>query len=72
MKVIAINDAPVVYLNNTIRRAYNKGDIFESETKDDLLLIRHPDFNIQMVVNQSNFISLDEWRYERIKKALNF
>lgn len=71
MKVIAINDASVVYLNDTIRRAYNKGDIFESEKKDDLFLIRHPDFDIQMIVNQSNFISLDEWRYVRIKKALN-
>lgn len=84
MKVIAINDAPTpengyhhngVYLD----KAYYKGDIFDvldpqvynlANVSRNWLVIHHDKLNVEMEVNSSNFIPLNEWRNSQINKIL--
>ena len=80
MKVIAINDAPTPengYRHNGVYldKAYYKGDIFDVlDSPNDLsrnwLVIHHDKLNVEMEVNSSNFIPLNEWRNSQINKIL--
>ena len=69
MKIIAISDAPIpekgYYHNgNYIERAYYKGDIFEAYWQNTLLIIYH---HIgKMEVSEENFISVEEFRNQKL------
>lgn len=77
MKVIAICDAPLTYsgyIYNDIyyQRAYYRGDIFEVYQWTELgLIILHDKLEIVMDVDPQNFITLDEWRQERISQVVD-
>jgi len=77
MKVIAINDSPIPesgYHHNGvyIDRAYYLGDIFEVYDKPkwgkDYLIIYHHKLKENMDVNPENFISLEEWREQKLNE----
>jgi hypothetical protein len=75
MKVIAINDSPLITLEDEL--AYYKGDIFEllDETPSrinnrDYILIYHSKLESNMLVDTQNFITLEEWRELQIDKII--
>lgn len=79
MKVIAINDAPIPergYLHNGVYydRAYYKGNIFEvydmtgTTWGRDYLIIYHDKLETTMDVDPNNFITLEEWRNQKLDK----
>lgn len=80
MKVIAINDAPIPqrgYYHNGVYmdRAYYKGNIFQvydtTLTKStDYLIIYHHILEMNMDVDPSNFISIEEYRDKQLDKIL--
>ncbi len=76
-KVIAICDAPLTssgYIYNDIyyQRAYYRGDIFEVYQWTELgLIILHDKLEIVIDVDPQNFITLDEWRQERINQVVD-
>ena len=80
MKVIAINDAPIPkrgYYHNGVYmdRAYYKGNIFQvydiTLTKStDYLIIYHHILEMNMDVDPSNFISIEEYREKQLNKIL--
>lgn len=80
MKVIAINDAPIPqrgYYHNGVYmdRAYYKGNIFQvydiTLTKStDYLIIYHHILEMNMDVDPSNFISIEEYREQQLNKIL--
>lgn len=78
MKVIAIADAPIpkkgYYHNGVyINRAYYKGNIFQVYDKpihNDYLIIYHHILEMNMDVDPSNFISIEEYREKQLDKIL--
>ena len=77
MRVIAINDAPIPqrgYYHNGVYmdRAYYKGNIFQVYDKpihpNDYLIIYHHILEMNMDVDPSNFITLEEWREMKINE----
>lgn len=80
MKVIAINDAPIPergYNHKGVyyERAYLKGDIFEVYDRHSwnshdkaYLIICHDKLETTMDVDPNNFITLEEWRNQKLNK----
>lgn len=86
MKVIAINDAPIPkngYYNNGVYldKAYYKGDIFSVIGGGylggvsvigyfDFLIIYHDKLGAEMEVSKDNFISLEDYRNQKIDEII--
>lgn len=79
MKVISIKDAPLAqngftYNGVYLDRAYYRGDIFEVAPKsisDKFFIILHDKLGFEMAVDKLNFISLEEYRNQKINKLLD-
>ena len=78
MKVIAINDAPLpergyTHKGKNYERAYHKGDVFEIYDgsmfrTEDYLIIYHDKLEITMDVDADNFITLREYRENKLNE----
>lgn len=78
MKVIAISDAPIPekgYYHKGVYydRAYYKGNIFEVLNRstwgtEDHLIIYHDKLETTMDVDPTNFITLEEFRNQKLDK----
>jgi len=78
MKVIAINDAPLpergyTHKGKNYKRSYHKGDVFEIYDgsmfrTEDYLIIYHDKLEITMDVNTKNFITLREYRENKLNE----
>jgi hypothetical protein len=78
MKVIAISDAPLTERGYTHKgkhyeRAYYKGDVFEIYDgsmfrTEDYLIIYHDKLEITMDVDADNFITLREYRENKLNE----